>query len=214
MCEHQSQSPSSDIPIHDQLIFTCPRSGQPQHEHHIRNWNTSNSKPQITYTINCMHAHRRLNWILMPTMCIGACQNRIACEANVRLWVWQSIVSTVHSGNWNKVFGVPVFLGLDSRFGARRLFPHTVFHGHSSHSIVSWITISTTWLSQYQSEYELYHLLQLGRYHQTQLHGVWLAEAYSRLYLLLQKTSPRHDCGDTSILFVHQRSVQIVYNTI
>jgi hypothetical protein len=48
MCEHQSQSPSSDIPIHDQLIFTCPRSGQPQHEHHIRNWNTSNSNTTVT----------------------------------------------------------------------------------------------------------------------------------------------------------------------
>jgi hypothetical protein len=48
------------------------------------------------------------------------------------------IVSNVHSNTTGKESRVPVSLGLDSRFGARRLSPHTVFHGHSSHSIVSY----------------------------------------------------------------------------
>jgi hypothetical protein len=73
----------------------------------------------------------------MPTMCIGACQNRIACDVSQTFLRETEIVSTVHSGNWNKESRVPVFLGLDSRFGARRLSPHTVSHGHSNHSIVS-----------------------------------------------------------------------------
>jgi hypothetical protein len=150
----------------------------------------------------------------MPTMWFVSYQNRIACDVSQTFLRETEIVSNAHSNTTGRESRVPVFLYLGFQCVIHTLFPHTESHAHSNRNTVSWITISTTWLSQYQSEYELYLLLQLGRYHQTQLHGVWLAGAYSRLYLLLQKTSPRHSRCDTPISFVHLRSVQIVYNTI
>ena len=48
------------------------------------------------------------------------------------------IVSNVHSNTTDKESRVQGYLGLGFQFGARRLSPHTVSHGHSNHSIVSY----------------------------------------------------------------------------